>query len=317
MTGVGKVACSLPAGDTRRALVKLLSPYKQSNRRVSQAQTASKADPKHGCRRSVIRSGEMRSAGLRWVVLVSLAAGCAARLAPHGPPYGADVEARIARVASELGLFDRMKYYRVPAVSIAVIDDDAIAWTRAWGLADAAEGTPAGPETLFQAASISKSVAAVALLRLWEEGRLDLDHEVNRRLRSWQLPPSPLVTSEQVTLRRILTHTAGLSVSGFAGYRMGAPLPTLSQILDGSPPANNRPVRIVVAPGSAWRYSGGGFEVSEQLVSDVTGTPFVRFAAEAVLQPVGMASSTFEQPPPPALAARTASGHNLRGRPLD
>src|SRR5262245_45853054 len=193
----------------------------------------------------------MRTAGLRGVVLAFLAAGCAARVAPRGPLYSSDVEARIARVASELGLFDRMQYYRVPAISIAVIDDDAIAWVRAWGLADAAAGTPAGPETLFQAASISKSVAAVALLRLWEEGRLDLDDEVNRRLRSWQLPASPLAAREKVTLRRILTHTAGLSVSGFYGYRIGAPLPTLPEILEGSPPANNRPVRVVAAPGSA------------------------------------------------------------------
>src|SRR5262249_11788743 len=88
-------------------------------------------------------------------------------------------------------------------------------------------------------------------------------------------------------------------------------------ILEGSPPANNQPVRVVAAPGSAWRYSGGGFEVSEQLLADLTGTPFVRFAAEAVLEPAGMASSTFEQPPPAALAARAASGDDLHGRPLD
>lgn len=144
------------------------------------------------------------------------------------------------------------------------------------------------PEEPFQAGSISKPVAALLALRLVGAGVLDLDEDVNERLASWELPQG-----DGVTLRRLLGHTAGLGVSFFPGYESGTALPSLEQILDGEPPANTAPVRLEATPGSGFRYSGGGYVLLQLLLEEVTGTPFAELAAEHVLGPLGMASTTF------------------------
>jgi CubicO group peptidase (beta-lactamase class C family) len=135
---------------------------------------------------------------------------------------------------------------------ISVIDGGQVAWTRIVG--------EHPPEALFQAASISKFVTAVAVMRLVEQGRLDLDLGVNTYLKSWRLPDSPQAT--EVTLRRLLSMTAGVSVPGYLGYAPGTPLPTLPEILNGSPPANSQPVTVTAFPGTAFAYSGGDMRSS-------------------------------------------------------
>jgi CubicO group peptidase (beta-lactamase class C family) len=147
-----------------------------------------------------------------------------------------------------------------------------------------------GPDEPFQAGSVSKSVAAFAVLRLVDSGALDLDQDVNERLVSWQLPDG-----EGVTLRRLLSHTAGLGIEFFPGYEGPGELPTLVEVLDGAPPATTDPVRVETPPGNGFRYSGGGYALVQLLVEDVTGTAFAEVARELVLEPVGMTSSTFEQ----------------------
>jgi len=116
-------------------------------------------------------------------------------------------------------LADRMAALKVPGVSIAVINDGVIEWAKGYGLAEAGSTTPVTARTLFQAASISKPVAALAALRLVEQGRLTLDEDVNAKLASWKVPDNEFTRSEKVTLRRLLSHTAGLTVHGFGGYR--------------------------------------------------------------------------------------------------
>src|ERR1043166_84851 len=166
---------------------------------------------------------------------------------------------------------------------------------------------------MFQAASISKHVAAMVALHLVDEGKLSLDEDVNRKLRSWKVPENEFTKTEKVTLRRLLNHSAGLTVHGFPGYEAGEAVPTLVEALDGKKPANTAPIRVDVVPGTIWRYSGGGYEVMQQLAIDVTGKPFQQLAQEIVLGPLGMTRSTFEQPLPKRLEGNAASGHGADG----
>jgi CubicO group peptidase (beta-lactamase class C family) len=208
-------------------------------------------------------------------------------------------------------LADRMTVLNVPGVSVAVVDEGKVAWVRAYG--QTGDGAAVTPETLFQAASLSKPVAAMVALRLVELGKLSLDEDVNVKLRSWKLPASPAAQGELVTLRRLLSHTAGLTVSGFPGYVSTAQVPSLVQLLDGATPANTAPIRVDVKPGSIYRYSGGGYEVMQQLVEDVTGQPFAEVARTLVLEPLGMSHSTFQQPLTGSQLAASAVGHDGRG----
>jgi CubicO group peptidase (beta-lactamase class C family) len=212
-------------------------------------------------------------------------------------------------------LAERMAHYNVPAVSVAVIVDGKVAWARAWGMADVATRRSATPATLFQAASISKPVAATAMLTLVQEGRLDLDRDVNTYLTSWQVPANDFTRQAPVTLRRIVTHTAGFTVHGFPGYARSAERPTVAGVLDGK--GNTPPVRVAALPGSAFSYSGGGYTVMQQLLMDVTGKPFADLMRERVLGPTGMSLSTYEQPLPKSRWNEAATGYRANGDPVE
>ncbi len=210
-------------------------------------------------------------------------------------------------------LAERMRHHRVEAVSVALIRDYRVAWETAVGLADREEGKKATAETLFQAGSISKPVAAAALLREAEKGTFRLDADVNDSLKSWKLPASELTAREKVTLERILSHGAGLTVHGFPGYAAGAAVPTVSQVLDGAPPANTAPVRVDLVPGSQWRYSGGGYTIAQLAMSDTLGRPFPDLTRTLLLAPAGMSRSTYEQPLPASRVAEAAAGYRRDG----
>ncbi len=212
-------------------------------------------------------------------------------------------------------LVERMAHYNVPGVSIAVIQDFAVAWSKGYGVRDAETGGVVTDTTLFQAASISKSVTAAVALRLVDDDVLRLDRDVNQQLASWSVPENELTKVEKVTLRRLLSHSAGLTVSGFRGYAPGEAVPTILQILDGSEPANSDPVRVDYVPGSNTRYSGGGYTVLQLLIEDVTGEPFPALAEEIVFMNAGMLHSSFRKPLPHALAALTTSAHTSEGQP--
>lgn len=218
--------------------------------------------------------------------------------------------------AQDLGLPDRMSLHGVPAVSVAVLRNGELDWARAYGQADVETGRPATTETLFQAASISKPVAAMAALRLVEDGSLDLDRDVSESMRSWTLPESDFLTNQPVTLRGLLTHTAGLSVSGFPGYRAGSPVPSAIQVLSGEGPTNTDPVESVAEPGSEWSYSGGGYTVLQVLVEDVSDQPFATFLQSAVLDPIGMERSFYGLELNAAQEAQAAFGHRPDGSPV-
>ncbi|MDQ3012069.1 MAG: beta-lactamase family protein, partial [Acidobacteriota bacterium] len=139
---------------------------------------------------------------------------------------------------------DRLKHYKVPGVSVAVINDGKVEWAKGYGVAEAGSSTLVTADTMFQAASISKPVAVVAALALVEKGLLSLDEEVNAKLKSWKVPDNDFTKEQKVTLRRLASHSAGLTVHGFRGYAADEAVPTTVQLLDGQKPANSAPVRV-------------------------------------------------------------------------
>jgi CubicO group peptidase (beta-lactamase class C family) len=212
-------------------------------------------------------------------------------------------------------LTERMSALHVPGVSVAVIHDGKIDWARGFGVTSVG-GLPVTPETLFQAASISKPVSALAVLRLVQEGKLDPDADVNQYLKSWKVPASRFTERKKVTIRELLTHTAGLTVHGFAGYASDTPVPTVVQILNGEKPANSAPIRVDTEPGNIWRYSGGGYVVAQLLLQDVTGQPFAKLMHDMVLAPIGMTKSTYEQPLPKSRLGEVALPYRGDGQPV-
>jgi CubicO group peptidase (beta-lactamase class C family) len=235
-----------------------------------------------------------------------------------GRPRGGDDLSAITReltitppdgAVQRLDLAEALRYLHISSVSIALIANGELVAARAYG-----DGVSV--RTLYQAASLSKLVTAVAVLRLVEQQHLDLDRDVNADLVSWQVPATPLTRGHPVTLRGLLSMTGGIGVPGYLGYEPGSPLPNLVQILAGTPPANSPPVRVEYVPGSRFFYSGGGYEIVQAIVEDVTQRSFDTATEELVFRPIGMADSRFIQPLPMGLADRAATGHRADGSEL-
>jgi CubicO group peptidase (beta-lactamase class C family) len=264
--------------------------------------------------------------------ILFLAALCLLALAtlqanPQAGSNGSDNAARIQRVENgippiplsgngppmQLNIEKLMQLYKVPGLSVAVVDNFKIAWAKGYGVTEADGHTPVSVHTLFQAGSISKPVAATGTMSLVEHGKLSLDENVNLKLKSWQVPDNEFTKDQKVTVRRLLSHSAGLTVHGFPGYEVGKPIPTLVQIFNGEPPANTAPIRVEYVPGTKYQYSGGGITIEQQLVIDVTGKPFPQYMRETVFDKIGMADSAYEQPLPPARAAVAATATDADG----
>jgi CubicO group peptidase (beta-lactamase class C family) len=212
-------------------------------------------------------------------------------------------------------LSERMQAMHVPGVSIAVIHHGVLEWAQGFGLTSIG-GAPVTAETLFQAGSISKPVAAMAALRLVQEGKLSLDADINSELTSWKLPEAPVAAGKTVTLRELLTHTGGTTVHGFPGYAAEEPVPTLVQVLNGEKPANTPAIRVEALPGSKWNYSGGGYTIMQQVLIDVTKEPFPKLLHDSVLAPIGMTHSTYQQPLPAEMRASAATPYDAEGKPI-
>jgi CubicO group peptidase (beta-lactamase class C family) len=204
-----------------------------------------------------------------------------------------------------------MERARVPGVAMAVVEAGDVAWVRGYGWAGAQIRQPVTAHTLFQAASISKPVSAWVVMKLVEAGTLDLDGPVSRYLTRWQLPPSPFDPRE-VTLRRILSHTAGLSIPGYQGFAPGQRVQSLEASLTSAADAGHQPLAVIFPPGQGWHYSGGGYTLLQLIVEHVTGQAFAAFAQRAVLEPLGMPDSTFEEPP----QAQRALAYDRTGVPI-
>lgn len=261
---------------------------------------------------------------------IALLLGAAHSTAAFAADYPPEVLARIQRVEDGLlapiaiegrpnptmKLLERMQFFKVPGVSVALINNGGLEWARGYGVLDAESKEAVTTDSLFQAASISKPVFAMAVLALVEKGTLSLDEDVNRKLKSWKMPENAFTSTQNLTLRTLLNHTGGTTASGFRGYAAGLAIPSLHQVLDGAPPSNSTAVRVDRVPGTAMRYSGGGMMVVQQLVEDVSGLSLPAFMQSAVLDPLGMRHSSYEQPLLTSRTGNAASGHSAAGIPI-
>ncbi|MBA7654469.1 D-aminopeptidase [subsurface metagenome] len=213
-------------------------------------------------------------------------------------------------------LTERMKYYKVPGISIAVIKDFKIQWGKHYGVMDRDTKEPVTNKTMFGVGSLSKAVAAMVILKKVEERKLILDGSVNDQLVSWKIPENEFTDKTQVTVRHLLSHSGGLNMSyGTAGYTADK-MPTLIQIMNGEKPAMTEAVRIENEPGTAFRYSNHGYAVLQQLLIDIENKPFPEIVRETVFNPIGMTQSAFEQPLPQKWLPFAASGHRRDGPPI-
>ncbi len=200
--------------------------------------------------------------------------------------------------------------YGVPGFAIAVIDEFEVAWVKPYGVMDAATGAPVTRDTLFQAASISKPVAAMASVKAAQDGLFALDADLNSILESWRVPVNEFTQKRPVTPRMLLSHTSGTDDRfGFPGYEPGSPMPTIVQILNGESPSNVGPVLWAAEPFSRMKYSGGGVTLQQLALEDAVGKPFGEIARTWVLEPIGMRNSFYVQPLPADLDARAARAH--------
>lgn len=194
-------------------------------------------------------------------------------------------------------LKERMKFYHANGVSIAVIKNYKIEWAKGYGWADSLEQKRVTTQTLFQAGSNSKSLNAVGILKLVQEGKLNLNADINDYLKTWKFPYDSLSKGKKITIANLLSHTAGLTVHGFNGYEQGDTIPTILQTLNGQKPANSEAVRSMYEPSLKYEYSGGGTTISQLIIQDVTGKPYEEYMWENVLKPLGMTYSSYSQPP--------------------
>lgn len=240
-------------------------------------------------------------------------------------PRGSSVESRVKRVEHGLlppvlikgdatwSIHERMEHYKVPGLSVAVINNYKVEWARSYGITDVETRQQVTTETLFQAGSISKPVAAMVALKRVQDGKIALDENINNKLSSWKLPDNEFTRSKKVTLANLLSHTGGLTVHGFPGYALEEKLPTLQQVLDGVEPANTAPVRVDMEPGFRFRYSGGGTTIAQLAIMDIEKKPFPEIARDTVLKPLNMSHSTYSQPLPQNWLKKAASGHHANG----
>lgn len=209
-------------------------------------------------------------------------------------------------------VLDRMAFYKVPGISVAIVKQGQLSWTKGYGIRNHSDSTRVDKETIFQAASVGKVVSSVGALKLVEQGKVALDVDVNQYLTSWKLPASTFTEKEKVTLRSLLTHTAGITVSGFSGYGSEDYFPTDIEVLNGK--GNSAAVVVDYTPGSQYRYSGGGFTLIERIVEDVSGLDFATFMEREVFAPLDMENSTYEQPLPVALHHKASVAFGKDGK---
>jgi CubicO group peptidase (beta-lactamase class C family) len=265
---------------------------------------------------------KLQSVGIIFLLIMS----CSSSPKYQNDRYPAEIEDKIRMVENSLAgwvqtgqndswsLAERMKNYNINGVSIAVIHNYKIEWARGYGFADVSENRPVTAQTLFQAASISKSLNSMGVLKLVEDKKLDLNSDINKFLVTWKFPYDEKSNNKLITITNLLSHTAGLTIHGFPGYERGDTIPSLPQILDGLRPANTEPVRSAAEPGKNFSYSGGGTTITQLIVMDATHQPYDIFMQKNVLEPLGMTASSFTQPAPEKKKLLLATGYKSDGK---
>jgi CubicO group peptidase (beta-lactamase class C family) len=227
--------------------------------------------------------------------------------------YGVTSDSEIS--TDKYSILERMKSYNVPGASIAVVVNGKLEWAKGFGIANSITGQKVSPSTLFQAGSISKPIAALAVLNLTESNKVDLDEDVNLYLNDWKVSENEFTAKEKVTLRRLLTHTAGTTVHGFPGYRQKDVFPEIQDVLNGN--GNTDEIYVNIVPGSVFRYSGGGYTIVEKVVEDISGLSFEEYMNIYIFKPLDMKMSTYQQPLPPELHAQASAAYYRNGKIVD
>ncbi|WP_426667036.1 serine hydrolase [Mucilaginibacter sp. McL0603] len=209
----------------------------------------------------------------------------------------------------------QMAHYNIKGVSVAVIHNYKLEWAKGYGWADEALKIPVTTQTLFQAASISKSLNSVGVLKLVQDKKIDLYTDINTYLTTWKFPYDSLSKGKKISVANLLSHTGGLTAHGFGGYEKGKDtIPTIVQILNGQKPANSPAIRSMYEPGVKTEYSGGGIAISQLIVMDVTHQPYDKYMYDNVLKPLGMNSSTYAQPPVGVKPELLATAYYIDGK---
>lgn len=238
--------------------------------------------------------------------------------------YSKAVNEKIARVENSLmasliidgklyTLSERMKYHNVTGLSVAVIDNYQVVWAKGYGYADKKENRKMTTTTLFEPGSISKSLNAVGILHLAQQGKLDLNQDINQYLVNWKFPYDTVSHGKKITTAQLLSHTAGLTVHGFPGYHRDSAIASVVDILDGRAPSNTEAVRSFTEPGKDARYSGGGTLITQQMLTDITKQPYEQYMYKHVLLPLGMTNSSYNQPPSASQRKNLATGYKSNG----
>ena len=193
-------------------------------------------------------------------------------------------------IPEKYSIEERMAIHQVPSVSITIFRNGKIYWSKNYG--EKEDIIDVKNNTLFQAGSISKSLTSLALMKLSQENKIDLDADINNYLISWKVPENRHSQTEKVTARRLLSHTGGINDDHIVGYNQTDSLPSLIEILNGK--GSGIAVLVDTIPGSTWRYTGGGYTILQQTIEDITGFPFEQYMDEAILKVLGMKNSTFQ-----------------------
>ena len=241
--------------------------------------------------------------------------------------YSKEIEEQIKQVENNLAerviindkpgnILDRMAYYNVKGLSIAVVQNYKVVWAKGYGWADEKERRPVTTKTLFVPGSISKTFNALGILKLAQDKKLDLDTDINTYLQSWKFPYDSLSKGKKITLMHLLSHSAGISFLGSDGYSRTAKIPTLQQLLEGSLSPGSFGVRSEFEPGLYHQYSNGGIVITQVMITDITRQLYEKFMYDNVLNPLGMTGSFFTQPPPDSKLKLLATGYNADGTEL-
>jgi CubicO group peptidase (beta-lactamase class C family) len=244
------------------------------------------------------------------------------------PKYSSDVEQRISKIMNNLqvessvdaeyttdNILRRMRYYHTPGVTVAVINDGKLEWARGFGVKDPDSNDSVGVNTLFQAGSVSKPVFALTVMKMKQDGEIDLDKDVNEYLKSWKVPANGH-WQPVITLRQLLSHTAGTTVHGFPGYRKNEKIPTVPELLKGVEPANTPAVRVNLLPGTQFRYSGGGITIAQLAITDLLQKPFPTIIRQKLFDPLKLQNSTYEQPLPGSKEKMASTAFPWKGQPI-
>lgn len=216
----------------------------------------------------------------------------------------------------EAWIKDQMHRYRIPGASIAVVKNFRVEWSKGFGYSNKKTHEPVTTDTVFQAASISKPITAVEALKTFAQKGLSLDANVNSFLIHWKIPDDSYTVAQPVTMRLLLSHTAGITGFRYKGYSLEHKLPTLLEELNGIPPANTPAVTVIRQPGTKFEYSPAGYTIIQQVLVDLYQMPFAKIMRQLILQPLGMDHSTFASPPSEKYLTKIARPYLPNGEPL-